>query len=77
MVENFAGAGRRGVPNFARAFRAMEGARNVVGRRPGSRSVLVAVRTLRLIVDMVLFADIETALFSLQCQTTRKTVWGL
>jgi hypothetical protein len=77
MVENFAVAGRRGVPNFTRAFRAMEGARSVVGRRVGSRRVLVAVRTLRLIFDMVLFAVVETVLFSLQCLTIIKNCLGL
>jgi hypothetical protein len=67
IVENFVVTGRIEDPKFA-LLTAMEGARRSGAvRRVGERKVLVAVRTLRLIVDIALFSNLRPC----RCQIGR------
>jgi hypothetical protein len=58
IVENFAGAGRVEGLKFA-LLRAIGEARRSGARRVGERKVLLAIRTPRLTVDIVLFNSLR------------------
>jgi len=57
IVENFAVAGRIQGPKFA-LLTAVEGVRKSGARRAGERKVMLAIRTLRLAVNIVLFSSL-------------------